>query len=99
MSQEEVVLFVTSPRPLPGQAAAHADAPPLSRPLSALKEEWVVTVNQVLALVAATDAEASSGSFTLEELSVRLGFTAKGKLAFIAEAGVEASVEITFKRR
>jgi hypothetical protein len=34
-----------------------------------------------------------------ESVEISLGFTAKGKLAFIAEAGVEASVTVTFKRQ
>lgn len=33
-----------------------------------------------------------------DNVEICLGFTAKGKLAFIAEAGVEASVTVTFKR-
>ncbi|HEV2616687.1 MAG TPA: CU044_2847 family protein [Candidatus Acidoferrales bacterium] len=33
-----------------------------------------------------------------DSVEISLGFTAKGKLAFIAEAGVQASVTVTFKR-
>jgi hypothetical protein len=33
-----------------------------------------------------------------ESVEISLGFTAKGKLAFIAEAGIETSVKVTFKR-
>jgi hypothetical protein len=34
-----------------------------------------------------------------ESVEISLGFSAKGKLAFIAEAGIEASVAVTFKRQ
>jgi hypothetical protein len=33
-----------------------------------------------------------------ESVEISLGFSAQGKLAFIAEAGVEASVAVTFTR-
>lgn len=97
---EERVTFITSARPLPGQAEAHVDMGAVTRPLSEIKEEWAVTINQVLSLIAVTDESAAeTEGFSLQELSVKLGFSAKGKLAFIAEAGVEASVEVTFKRK
>jgi hypothetical protein len=39
-----------------------------------------------------------TGDMKMDSVEVSLGFTASGKLAFIAEAGVEASLTLTFKR-
>ncbi len=39
-----------------------------------------------------------TGDMKMDSVEVSLGFTASGKLAFIAEAGVETSVKVTFKR-
>ncbi|WP_395294460.1 hypothetical protein ACF9IK_13520 [Kitasatospora hibisci] len=58
--------------------------------------------SQVFNLVAAqekTQPEArKDGGFRVDEITVRLGVHAQGAIAFIAEAGVEASIEVTFKR-
>lgn len=37
--------------------------------------------------------------FETESLEIGLAFTAEGQLAFIAKAGLEASVKVTLKRR
>jgi hypothetical protein len=39
-----------------------------------------------------------TGDMKMDSVEISLGFTASGKLAFIAEAGVETSVKVTFKR-
>ncbi|WP_329562000.1 Pepco domain-containing protein [Kitasatospora sp. NBC_01266] len=39
-----------------------------------------------------------NGGFSVNEITVHLGLSASGKVAFIAEAGVEVSIEVTFKR-
>jgi hypothetical protein len=36
--------------------------------------------------------------FQVDSVEVSLGFSGKGQLVFIAEAGVEASFTLTFKR-
>ena len=50
-------------------------------------------------MVSGTDDRVTAAGYELSEVNISLGFNAKGKLAFIAEAGVEASVSIVFKRK
>jgi len=52
---------------------------------------------QIAKLVEAT-ANVRETGFELESIEVGLAFSASGRLAFIAEAGVEASVSITLAR-
>jgi hypothetical protein len=51
-------------------------------------------INQVLA----TAFSQAPGGLDLDTVEISLGFTAEGKLAFIAQAGVEATVSVTFKK-
>lgn len=72
------------------------------RKLEDLKVEWASAARQIEAMIRA--AETSSGTdpstnFSVDEVTVSLGFNARGHLVFVAEAGVEPSVQITFKRR
>jgi hypothetical protein len=41
----------------------------------------------------------AEGGFGLQELTVHLGISAKGGIGFIAELGVDASIELTFRRK
>ncbi|OPY72632.1 MAG: hypothetical protein A4E64_02891 [Syntrophorhabdus sp. PtaU1.Bin058] len=70
----------------------------LTRTLKEVKDDWRVVSKQVIELVEETEREASGKKYRLDQVTVGLGFNAKGKLAFLAEAGVEASVTVTFKR-
>jgi hypothetical protein len=54
---------------------------------------------RVIDLARSTDQVAPEASMRLSELEVELGFTATGKLAFIAEAGVTGSITLTFTRQ
>ena len=56
-----------------------------------------IITKQVFDMLSATNETTTKAGYTLDEVSVSLGFSAKGKLAFIAEAGVEASVTVKFK--
>ena len=42
---------------------------------------------------------ASSHGFGIAEVTAKLGISAKGGLAFVAEAGIEASIEVKFVSR
>ncbi len=70
-----------------------------TRKLDDLKKDWDIVMKQVSALVSDSDSKVDNINFQLDEIKVALGFSATGKLAFIAEAGVEASIEVTFKRK
>jgi hypothetical protein len=93
------VVFITQPVITPGVTLnRETPAQEIRRKLGEVKEDWVVVMQQVSEIISGTDAHTHAEGFRLSEVSVSLGFNAKGKLAFIAEAGVEASVSVTFKR-
>ena len=95
------VLIVTSNPIAPGELKLHADLGErvLVRSLETVRQEWTLITGQVLAMLGETVAQTKSRPFGLDEVSVGLTFSATGKLAFIAEAGAEASITLTFKRR
>ena len=67
------------------------------RPLQDVEADW----NRVLGQVSSILESAIPGSFNgydLDTVSIALGFNAKGGLVFIAEAGIQVSVTVTFKR-
>jgi hypothetical protein len=57
-------------------------------------EKVSVQINEILSTAF---AQPPSG-LHVDSVEVALGFSAKGRLAFIAEAGVEATVTVTFKK-
>jgi len=68
-----------------------------ARRTSDVEQDWAKVSSQVQRLLAATKDLA--GDFSLEDITVELGFSAEGQLCFIAKAGVTTSVSATFKRR
>lgn len=84
----------------PGEVQLHKNSGnTLTRKVSQVKEDWNTVMKQVSVIVSDTDVEMSETGYSLNEITISLGFNATGKLAFIAEAGVEASIEITFTRK
>jgi hypothetical protein len=71
----------------------------LTRKASEVKEDWNNMMNQLNDIMANSEKAAGAGRYEMDEIAVKLAFTAKGRLAFIAEAGVEASIEVKFKRK
>lgn len=67
------------------------------RKLEDVKADWKKVSRQVKEMMDSVVTEVPKG-FTFESIEVSLGFSAEGKLVFIAEAGIEASVSLTFKR-
>lgn len=61
----------------------------------ALQAEWDKTMSSVLSL--ANSAGSKLGSWKIDEISVGLTLSAKGKLLFIAEAGAQASFTVKLK--
>jgi hypothetical protein len=94
-----VVTFAgTPPAPEPGEFVAHSLKDKLfGRSLEDVKADWRKLSHQVAEMVTATSPIKAAG-FEVESLEIGLGFTASGKLAFIAEASVEATVTITLTR-
>ncbi len=95
------VQFITSASLAPGSVELHKgdSSLRLTRSLEEVSADWQNASRQVLKMVAASETEATDSGFEISEVTVGLGFNAKGKLGFLAEAGMEASVEITLKRR
>ena len=95
----EYVYFLSPAKPAPGEAAPHAFMDYLfPRKKEEVMQDWTVTINQTVELVSQNVDKAPEG-YKMDEIEVSLGFSAKGQLAFIAEAGVQAAVRIVFRRQ
>lgn len=62
-----------------------------------VQAQWERTVDTLMKL-SSTIADRSK-EWTIEQIEVGLTLSAKGELLFIAEAGAEASINLTLKRR
>ena len=103
LEDPDMVIFLADRSPQPGEVKLHSlnllDT--ASRLFGRRKEDvaadWAKVTGQIREFISATEEKAPTG-FSLDTLSVSLGFSAQGRIIFIAEAGVEASVTVTFKR-
>lgn len=77
-------------------AVADALAGVIKRRLDEVKADWTQVLGQVADLLSTTPS--TLGPFELDSVEFSLGFNAEGKLLFIANAGVEASVTLALKR-
>ncbi len=99
---DDIVSIIRRNELAPGQFEEHSArgvGDTIEKSLSALQGEWATVTRQIASIADATDPAVGQAGFELAEISFALGFNAKGKLAFIAEAGVEATVTVTVKRR
>lgn len=97
------VLFQGKKSPQPGTVTAHSVLAKIKGAIFAVavdevKADWQKVSQQIQQMIDATTSVGSK-NFAIDSVEVSLGFTAEGKLVFIAEAGVEATVSVTFKRR
>ncbi len=93
------VAFLTDRHLQPGEFAAQFGMPNIfTRPLKEVKADWHLVVNQVSDMLSAADRVATSHALKLDEVTIQLAFSAKGQLVFVAEAGVQASIAVSFKR-
>jgi hypothetical protein len=69
----------------------------LAKSTEEVKASWLQAVEQMRLLIAG--AENLAGDYELSEIEFKLGFTAAGTVVFIAQAGIEATISATFKRR
>jgi hypothetical protein len=65
------------------------------RKIDEVEQDWTKTVRQVTSLVEKA-TQAAPKDLKVSSIEVGLGFTASGSLAFIAEAGIEATVKLVF---
>ena len=63
--------------------------------LDELKGQWNTLMKKIGDVVSGPSAFAG---LALDEITVKIGFNAKGKLVFIAEAGMDAAFEVSFKK-
>jgi hypothetical protein len=97
--EQQDIFFVTGSTLKGPGVNLHGDTgATLTKKVIEVKEDWNAVMGQVSVIVSETDTVMSETKFVLEEITISLGFNAKGKIAFIAEAGVEASIEIKFKK-
>jgi len=99
---EQEIYFVAPDVIVPGthvnlQSGALQKA--VTKKVGEIKEDYNAIVSQINFIIEGTDSQIKESGFKLDEIKIGLGFSATGKIAFIAEAGVEASIEITFKRK
>jgi hypothetical protein len=69
----------------------------LAKSTQEVKASWLQAVEQMRLLIAGS--ENLAGNYELSEIEFKLGFTAAGTVVFIAQAGIEATISATFKRR
>jgi hypothetical protein len=62
-----------------------------------VEAEWQAMIDNTQQLL--TRFAALEGAFTLQTVDVELGFSAEGRLGFIAKAGATASVKLGFCRK
>lgn len=95
----DVVEFISRPKSDTGFTPHKGAVEQVTRRLEESKADWARILFQVDEMATAHDAVREGGRFEVDEISVGLAFNAKGRLAFIAEAGVEATVTVVLKRR
>lgn len=64
---------------------------------STMQSQWTETIDNMLKLT--TSIVGGVGDWQLDAMEVGMTLSAKGQLLFIAEAGAQASVKLTLKRK
>jgi hypothetical protein len=97
-----IVLFQGEAPPPVGDVELHSFGDTakklFGRKLEDVKADWKKVSAQIKEMMDSVVTEVPKG-FTFESVEISLGFSAEGKLVFVAEAGVEATVSLTFKRK
>lgn len=95
------IVFGGTPSPEPGMAQDHSAFDPLRRLFARsavdVRADFSKVRKQIDELVSAMRSEVAG--FELAEVQIELGFSASGRLVFVAEAGVNATVSITYQRK
>ena len=69
----------------------------VARPFKEILKEWRTMMSQVSTLVDLAYKQGADRALGLEEMEVSIGFSATGKVVFLAEATAEASVTLVFR--
>lgn len=97
-SDPSIVLFQGRAPLKAGEVELHALTDRLfGRNIDDVKNEWKKVSTQLQEMISSFTVN-KPGGFSVDDITIKLGFSAEGKIAFIAEAGIEASVSVSFKR-
>lgn len=66
------------------------------KPKAQVEADWNKVIEQMNSLLSSVALPAKD--YRLEQVTFELGFSATGQVVFIAQAGVTASISVTFKR-
>ena len=97
----DIVVFQGADSLDPGAVELHglkeATGRLFGRRIHDVSADWRRVFAQMRQMLDETGSEVPR-AFELDTVTISLGFSAHGRLVFVAEAGVEASIGITFKR-
>ena len=62
-----------------------------------VRRDWQRSVEQIRSLLERMPLQA--GQYALEDVTFELGFSAEGKIVFVAQAGITTTISVTFKRQ
>lgn len=86
----------------PGEAQTHGFKEVAQRyfeqPFISLKKDWGNLIELIEEMLDTASLK-SLKDYDLETVEIGLGFDANGKLAFIAEGGIQATIKVAFKRK
>jgi len=100
LSQQDLSFIISSNPPgTPGIIQHSRENEILTKKVEEVKEDLGLIVKQLNYIISEADKAEGNSDFKIDEITIGLGFSAKGKIAFIAEAGVEASIEVKFSRK
>jgi hypothetical protein len=101
LDPERQVPFVVNLRPAPGTVALHSGEKgdnAVHMGLGALRKEVWERVSDIMEVIGGEVRELRS-NFVLDEITVSLGLSAKGQVAFVAEASGQAIFQVKLKRK
>lgn len=98
---DEIVLFGGKPQPQIGVAEEHSwfssKSKLLGRHVDDVKADMDRVSRQLDTIL--KNLPHDQPGYELDSITVHLGFSAQGRVVFIAEAGIDASIEFTFTKR
>ncbi len=62
----------------------------------AVRQDWTQVLEQIYALIGQVPRPLAG--YAAEEITFELGFSAEGKIVFVAQAGVSTTISVTFRR-
>jgi len=92
------IWIITDVDPTAAAAPEYFGATQIPRSAAELADDWKAFLSKVSRVIEQSGPAAAPSGFQLEQIEVSLGVTAEGGLAFIAKAGVQASIKVVLKR-